>query len=664
VVGDCLSISIADAVRRYAPQAEVLLGRFDLPNLSRFTAEAAERSTVVFAQTGLTDAGYPTDLQAILDPHRYKTVHFPKMVFPAFHPDCIYPWDRRTDAAVRGPLGAHSAIVIEGRKRGMDAATIEMLFNETTFERLGYFGFFEPSLRALVAEFDSTPVGSALIDRWLGRCFMHSVNHPKAEVVWDMADRLLRLAGYQPAMVDRTRGGVEAFELGPRWAVYPEIAQRLRVAGGYHFLYSTDYSPGSEHVSADLTAFVRSSIDALAGHDMSQIALSRPTTGAFEQIDSEVFDDAFAAGARATRAKPAREHPYAGLEPHQFWRTAVAAAPAGARDPMTAAPFTLDKATRVATAGSCFAQHIATALQQSGFHYLVTEPGPERLDPAEARRRNYGVFSARYGNIYTPRQLLQLLQRVYGTFKPIDTAWSLDSGRLVDPFRPTVEPEGFETVEALEAARQDHFAAVRALVEQAEVFVFTLGLTEAWRRRTDGAVFPVAPGVAGGRYDPGRHDFVNFGVSEVVQDLFEAIALIRSKSPWMKFILTVSPVPLAATYEPAHVLTATTYSKSVLRVAAEEIARKVGDVAYFPSYEIITGPGGAFFEDDLRTIRPEGVAHVMEVFFRHFTGAVTSPSAPESPAEARGADTARSRIASLLKTVCDEDLIEPYRPEG
>ncbi len=42
---------------------------------------------------------------------------------------------------------------------------------------------------------------------------------------------------------------------------------------------------------------------------------------------------------------------------------------------------------------------------------------------------------------------------------------------------------------------------------------------------------------------------------------------------------------------------------------------------YFPSFEIITGSynRGAYFEDDLRSVKPEGVSHVMKLFMRHYT---------------------------------------------
>src|SRR5205823_5578884 len=76
-----------------------------------------------------------------------------------------------------------------------------------------------------------------------------------------------------------------------------------------------------------------------------------------------------------------------------------------------------------------------------------------------------------------------------------------------------------------------------------------------------------------------------------------------------------------ATAEPRSVLVATTYSKSVLRVAAEEIANHDPGIAYFPSYEIITGQHtrGRYFASDLRSVTEEGVARVMALFLQHYT---------------------------------------------
>ncbi len=91
----------------------------------------------------------------------------------------------------------------------------------------------------------------------------------------------------------------------------------------------------------------------------------------------------------------------------------------------------------------------------------------------------------------------------------------------------------------------------------------------------------------------------DLGVLDVIADLAETVDCIRSKNVDACFIFTVSPVPLIATMEDRSVLASTTYSKSVLRVAAEEIAARYEGVAYFPSYEVITGnhARGRYFAD-------------------------------------------------------------------
>jgi len=352
-------------------------------------------------------------------------------------------------------------------------------------------------------------------------------------------------------------------------------------------------------------------------------------------------------------------HPYKGIAPSQHWIRGVAEVPASEIDPMGEAPFRIGPQDKVATAGSCFAQHIARHLAASGFNYFVAEAmHPAMVHPMMERpeRFNYGTFSARYGNIYTTRQLIQLARRAYGEFEPVDSIWETPDGRFVDAFRPQIQPGGFHCEDELLADRHQHFAAVRDVIEHADVFVFTLGLTECFVSRADGAVYPVAPGVSGGTYDAERYEFKNFGVSEVVADLSSFISFLRARNPACRFILTVSPVPLMATAENRHVLCSTTYSKSVLRVACDEVERATEGLVYFPSYEIITGAfnRGAYFADDLREVKPEGVAHVMKVFMRHFAKPQTGAGA-QRPAAAADAHTARMQALSDL--ACEEEVL-------
>ena len=160
-------------------------------------------------------------------------------------------------------------------------------------------------------------------------------------------------------------------------------------------------------------------------------------------------------------------------------------------------PFRIGPSDKVATAGSCFAQHIARHLKSSGFTYLVTERAHPLINSEVAESAGYGLFTARYGNIYTSRQLLQLFLRCYGGFTP---EMPLDDAE--GPPRRRVPSDGparrVPSVRELLADRAHHLKCVRAAFETLDVLVFTLGLTECWVSRRDGTVYPVCPGVSGG----------------------------------------------------------------------------------------------------------------------------------------------------------------------
>jgi len=351
-------------------------------------------------------------------------------------------------------------------------------------------------------------------------------------------------------------------------------------------------------------------------------------------------------------------HPYDGIPDYARWDRAVAQPPGADVDPVVRFPFRLTREHRVVTAGSCFAQHISRYLRHAGFNHLVTEPAHPLLTEFNLDTPfNYGVFSARFGNIYTSRQLEQLFRRAFGTFVPTETAWTRPDGRLVDPFRPTIQQSGFRTQPELEADRRQHLVAVRRALEELDVFIFTLGLTECWTTAADGAALPLAPGVAGGVYDPARYALINLNVSDVVTDMTRFIEALRAVNPTATVILTVSPVPLSATALDRHVLVSTTYSKAVLRVAAEGLAAALDAVHYFPAYEIVTGQfsRGQYFSDDLRSVTASGVDHVMSLFFKHAAEGGTRPT--EAAATEAPVLLSRAKLKKALQVMCDEELL-------
>ena len=349
-------------------------------------------------------------------------------------------------------------------------------------------------------------------------------------------------------------------------------------------------------------------------------------------------------------------NPYRGLAASQYWRSGVAEVGPGQFDPVTSVKFQITSRDAVSTLGSCFAQHLARHIKDSGLRYMVTEPLLETEEQTEQAAMMATQFSARYGNIYTTRQALQLLDRANG-WETADDVWERN-GRYFDAFRPHVRAGGFATIEELRDARIAHLQAVKRVFTESDVVVFTLGLTEAWMSTMDGAVYPTAPGVIAGSQDNSRHVFQNFSYPEVLSDLLDWCQRVREMNSNVRILLTVSPVPLNATYMPRNVWTSTTYSKAVLRAVAGDVATELSYVDYFPSYEIITSPQahGRYFEDDLREVTSVGVKHVMRVFDRHYV-LRDGTSDPREPTQVRAA--AKIRGGQKVSDVfCDEEFLD------
>jgi hypothetical protein len=208
------------------------------------------------------------------------------------------------------------------------------------------------------------------------------------------------------------------------------------------------------------------------------------------------------------------------------------------------------------------------------------------------------------------------------------------------------------------AARKLTLAAIRQVLDRASLFIFTLGLTEHWRN-IDGYVYPMCPGTARGTFDADRHRFHNSSHDEIVTELQEAFAAIRAVNPRLKFLLTVSPVPLTATASADHVLTAAMHSKSVLRAAAGFLAHNSADVDYFPSYELIASPmfRGQYFDENIRTVNSAGVYHVMQHFIAAINGAGETPAAIPGTAEVAPPIREAAHAADLS---CEDLILEQW----
>lgn len=349
-------------------------------------------------------------------------------------------------------------------------------------------------------------------------------------------------------------------------------------------------------------------------------------------------------------------HPYEDQPPRAFWARTIA------KDDMPfegiwQPKFPLGRHARIAMFGSCFAQHFKSALARRGLNWVNAEPAPEGLSDANVARFNYHVFSARTGTIYTAAMLHQWCRWALTDEPAPDEVWA-HNGRFFDPMRPSIEPDGFETEAELLASRAATIAAFARAVTEADIFVFTLGLTEAWVNAVKGFEYAICPGVVAGRFHPACHDFVNHRFGAVTGDLEAAIGLMRGANPRLNVLLTVSPVPLTATATKRHVLVATTQSKAVLRAAAGDVADRHGFVDYFPSYEIVTSgaTASAFYEANRRTVSAHGVDTVMATLFE-MMGVQPIGRAPQAPPTMAPPKT---QAAPAADPACLEELLAAF----
>jgi hypothetical protein len=259
----------------------------------------------------------------------------------------------------------------------------------------------------------------------------------------------------------------------------------------------------------------------------------------------------------------------------------------------------ISRRTPVISLGSCFADHIRLRLKDRGFNYIITEP-------------NDSGASANWGRVYNPISMRQVLDYCENRqWRPAERWWRDAHGRVVDPYR-AVPPYPDES--AAESDFQWHQEKACEAVASAEVVILTYGLVEIWESLLDNVVFQVRP-IA---YETHRHRFRVLEYPECLAAIEATCSGIRRLNPAAAIILTVSPVPLRATFRPdVTAVTANCYSKAVLIAAAQTAADRMPYVHYFPSYEIVNDCADVAFRLD-GGIDSKTVDLVMNLFEKQF----------------------------------------------
>ena len=164
----------------------------------------------------------------------------------------------------------------------------------------------------------------------------------------------------------------------------------------------------------------------------------------------------------------------------------------------------------------------------------------------------------------------------------------------------------------------DKCKRTRAMVDQtystlptADCVIVTLGLTELWWDKQRNIAFNDTPKNVMRMKKEGRVEFYNTSYGEARENVLNVVHSIQKLSPDAKLILTVSPVPLNRTFSTQDIIVANSYSKSVLRSVAQDVAALHDFVDYYPSYEMVMFTNRAdAWEGDQRHVKPSLVKQI------------------------------------------------------
>lgn len=134
----------------------------------------------------------------------------------------------------------------------------------------------------------------------------------------------------------------------------------------------------------------------------------------------------------------------------------------------------------------------------------------------------------------------------------------------------------------------------------------------------------------------GNYVFRNTTVEENVNNLQAIIDLVRRSNANCDFVFSLSPVPLTATLEARSSMEADCLSKSILRVAVEQIVTTSPRCLYWPAFEIVRWLGsyfpGMYGEEDGTTghVSERVIDLIIALFLQNYLRSTQKMVAPQT----------------------------------
>lgn len=284
--------------------------------------------------------------------------------------------------------------------------------------------------------------------------------------------------------------------------------------------------------------------------------------------------------------------------------------------PTIKSSFKLKQNEPIFTIGSCFARHVEIALKNYGHPVPCLEftvPEDELWSGTQMRS---GIL-----NKYTPHSMLNELMSAFNEpGAPNDKDYLIDAGddAFFDLQLHINKPVTYDRALQRRLEVRNLFAEG---IKECRVVIITLGLVESWWDASSGLYLNETPNQSLIKKYPNRFFFEVLSPEKVIESTQKIVNLIHKHGKQdNKVLITVSPVPIQRTFTTNDVIIANTYSKSVLRVAAEVAERTFDFVDYYPSYESVTlsNPEQSWL-DDLVHVQNEMVNFNVSRMVEHYS---------------------------------------------
>ena len=204
----------------------------------------------------------------IVDFRRYKNITwFPSFIFQAFHPDMCYVIC--PDGIFKSPMDEYnSCLIFAAYQSNLSIQETFQLFNDDVYRSVGFYDFWEYEKKSLIERFDECELDiRASLVHWVrSGCFMHSMNHPKINTVYDIARAITQKIRKQYA--ESPIRPHDNLTVGPIYPIYPEIADQFGLKDGSYL-----FKPMGSYKQMDLKAFIEGSFQAYQHYEKHELTI-------------------------------------------------------------------------------------------------------------------------------------------------------------------------------------------------------------------------------------------------------------------------------------------------------------------------------------------------------------------------------------------------------